>query len=321
MRIAIIGNAGSGKSTLASQLAIVHSLEALDLDTLAWEPGKIAVPRTPGVAAAEVRTFCGTHPRWVVEGCYSDLMGDVLDSSPTLLFMDPGVDACLANCRSRPWEPHKYASKEDQDSKLEFLLSWVKDYYTRQGALSLAAHRTLFDGYRGNKLRLTALVDRAFVEVQPLRWFSHDVDALAARFTACQIPEKEWTHAGHLVVGLWHVHRYGADEALTRLRAGIRQLNESQGGVNSATNGYHETITAAYVHLLSQFLASGAAETPLPDRVSMLLDSPVAGKRALSAFYSTERLMSTEARAGWMDPDLAPLDLATLVTDTLAQRP
>ena len=43
-----------------------------------------------------------------------------------------------------------------------------------------------------------------------------------------------------------------------RLRSGIRRLNESHGGVNSATDGYHETITAAYVQLLAQYLERSA---------------------------------------------------------------
>jgi energy-coupling factor transporter ATP-binding protein EcfA2 len=37
MRIAVIGNSGSGKSTLARQLAAVHALASLDLDTIAWD--------------------------------------------------------------------------------------------------------------------------------------------------------------------------------------------------------------------------------------------------------------------------------------------
>ena len=98
-----------------------------------------------------------------------------------------------------------------------------------------------------------------------------------------------------------------------RLRSGIRRLNESQGGVNSATDGYHETITAAYVQLLAQYLASCPDDLPLGDRVAWFLASPLAAKRALSAFYSTERLMSTTARAGWVEPDLAPLSAATVL--------
>ena len=49
------------------------------------------------------------------------------------------------NCRSRPFEPHKYATAAEQDAHLELLLGWVRDYYTRDGDLSLAAHQALFD--------------------------------------------------------------------------------------------------------------------------------------------------------------------------------
>jgi len=33
----------------------------------------------------------------------------------------------------------------------------------------------------------------------------------------------------------------------------------------------------------------------------------------LSAFYSTDRLMSTIARAQWVEPDLAPLQLSSIL--------
>ncbi len=136
------------------------------------------------------------------------------------------------------------------------------------------------------------------------------IDELAARFEACAIPAAEWTHEAHLIVGLWHVDRYGADEALVRLRSGIRRLNESHGGVNSATDGYHETITAAYVRLLAQYLDMCPDDLSPDDRTARFLESPLAAKRALSAFYSTELLMSTTARAGWVEPDLARLSAA-----------
>ena len=45
--------------------------------------------------------------------------------------VEPGREQCLANCRARPWEPHKYASKAQQDEKLAFLLDWVAAYYER----------------------------------------------------------------------------------------------------------------------------------------------------------------------------------------------
>ena len=63
-----------------------------------------------------------------------------------------------------------------------------------------------------------------------------DVDDLAARFSAGTISREEWTHLAHLAVGTWHVQRYGPDEALTRLRAGIRRLNDLHGTPNSAAS-------------------------------------------------------------------------------------
>jgi adenylate kinase family enzyme len=300
MRVAIVGNSGSGKSTLASQIAASHSLTALDLDTVFWEPRQVAVARPPDAVAADVTAFCASHEKWVVEGCYAALVRHALEHSPILLFMDPGVDGCLANCRRRPWEPHKYASKAEQDEKLAFLMSWVREYYTREDDLSLAAHQTLFESYRGPKLRL-AHRDTSFL------------DDLGARFAACAIPAKEWTHAAHLTVGLWHVDRYGAEHALARLRDGIRALNESHGGVNSETHGYHETITAVYVQLLAQYLEASAVDMPLGMRALQLLASPLAAKDVLFRFYSRERLMSTAARVGWLDADCRPVNLTDVL--------
>jgi hypothetical protein len=90
-------------------------------------------------------------------------------------------------------------------------------------------------------------------------------------------------------------------------------LNESFGGANTATSGYHETITAAYVTLLSQFNGPCQADEALADRVTQLLAGPLAAKEILFAFYSRERLMSMEARAACVEPDLGPLHLSTVL--------
>jgi hypothetical protein len=139
-----------------------------------------------------------------------------------------------------------------------------------------------------------------------------DLDDLVSRFSSCDLPHAEWTHQAHLAVGAWHVDRYGADEALVRLREGIRRLNDSHGTPNSATRGYHETITRAYVTLLAEALSAPPAGESLGARVARLLSSPVADRNLLLRFYSRERLMSPEARAAWMAPDLRPLRLAGL---------
>ncbi|MBK9796844.1 MAG: shikimate kinase [Holophagaceae bacterium] len=164
MRIAIIGNSGSGKSTLARQIASSYGLTALDLDTLAWVPGKVAIPRDHTSAEADVTAFCSSNENWVVEGCYAGLIQTALSYSPVLIFIEPGVEACLSNCRDRPWEPHKYKSKSEQDEKLPFLLNWVRDYYSREGDLSLGAHHSLFESYQGSKRKIQSRVDPSFIK-------------------------------------------------------------------------------------------------------------------------------------------------------------
>jgi hypothetical protein len=143
-----------------------------------------------------------------------------------------------------------------------------------------------------------------------------DVESLARQFIASTLPREEWTHLAHLAVGLWHVDRYAAADALDRLRRGIRKLNDSHGTPNSASSGYHETITRAYVRLLAEFNDRCTAQMPLTERVTRLFKSNLAQKEALLNFYSHAVLMSAKARQEWVEPDIAPIQLGRL--DALA---
>lgn len=154
MRIAILGNSGSGKSTLATWLAQAADLAVLDLDSVAWEPDQPAVARSSALAEADVAAFCTTHTGWVLEGCYANLVEAALRFEPFLIFLNPGLERCTAHCLSRPWEPHKYPSRQEQDANLPFLLAWVAEYYTRDGPMSLAAHQAVFDRHPERKVEL-----------------------------------------------------------------------------------------------------------------------------------------------------------------------
>ena len=156
-RVVILGNAGSGKTTLARRLAQQNRAPVLDLDTIAWEPGMPPVRSAPATALARLSGFCDAAPAWIVEGCYADLAEAALARRPELVFLNPGEAVCLANCRNRPWEPHKYASAAELDAALPYLLEWVGGYYRRDDEFSLARHRALFDAYDGPKRELVAL--------------------------------------------------------------------------------------------------------------------------------------------------------------------
>jgi adenylate kinase family enzyme len=170
MRFAILGNSGSGKSTLASWLARSADLALLDLDSVAWEPAQPAVARSIALAEADVAKFCTGHTRWVLEGCYGNLIEAAYQFQPFLVFLNPGVESCTANCLNRPWEPHKYASKQEQDSNLKVLLSWVAEYYTRDGPMSLESHRTVFEKYPGRKVELQRVPQLSPPDTEVLSW-------------------------------------------------------------------------------------------------------------------------------------------------------
>ena len=151
MRVLIFGNSGSGKSTLAKQISREHDLPHLDLDTIVWEPHKIAIQRQPDAIAASLMAFLAENEQWAIEGCYGELVATASEHCTELIFLNPGLDTCLAHNLARPWEPHKYASKQAQDEMLGNLQAWVTEYYQRQDQWSYHAHRIIFDSFAGPK--------------------------------------------------------------------------------------------------------------------------------------------------------------------------
>ena len=86
----------------------------------------------------------------------------------------------------------------------------------------------------------------------------------------------------------------------------IRGYNEAVGGVNDDRQGYHDTITKAYLAGARCFLRE-SHERGLLEQVNALLVSPVGSREWPLWFYSRERLFSVEARLRHVPPDLHPL--------------
>ena len=152
MRVLVFGNSGSGKTTYARTLATREGLAHLDLDSIVWEPGKIAVQRPRESAAAALKSFIDSQASWVIEGCYGELVRAASLHCTLLVFLNPGMKACMANNLKRPWEPHKYASLDLQNAMLSQLQEWVTGYYKREDAWSYRVHREIFDTFAGAKL-------------------------------------------------------------------------------------------------------------------------------------------------------------------------
>lgn len=151
-RTLIFGNSGSGKSTLAKRISSEAMVAHLDLDTLAWKGPAVREAFT--VSEERIQDFIATNEQWVIEGCYASLIEVAAIQARSLIFLNPGTVTCQENCRLRPWEPHKYKSREAQDKNLPMLLDWVAQYESRADEFSLLAHRKLFESFVGTKYEI-----------------------------------------------------------------------------------------------------------------------------------------------------------------------
>jgi hypothetical protein len=128
-------------------------------------------------------------------------------------------------------------------------------------------------------------------------------DGLMAR----TLPRADWTHEAHLAATTYLLLRrpdIDVDKALPGI---IRAYNESVGGVNSDSEGYHETITRVFLRGVRLFLAGADIDEPLHELVNELLLSPMGRRDWPLRFYSHERLFSVEARREFVPPDVAAL--------------
>jgi len=130
---------------------------------------------------------------------------------------------------------------------------------------------------------------------------------LIAQFCQRTLPKAEWTHAAHLRVGLWYVLHFSPEEALSRLRSGIRLLNEAHGTPNTDRGGYHETITRFYVQWIGRFVRERGRSKPFDELAAELVAAAGDNKVPLR-YYSSAVLFSAAARLRWVEPDLASLD-------------
>src|SRR2546427_6837500 len=73
-----------------------------------------------------------------------------------------------------------------------------------------------------------------------------DEEFLAA-FHDCRLKNSEFRHADHLRLAWLHLHREPLEIALANVRAGIQKFAQK----HNAAGLYHETITTAWVRLLS----------------------------------------------------------------------
>ncbi len=132
---------------------------------------------------------------------------------------------------------------------------------------------------------------------------AHIGEGLLAR----TLPRAEWTHEAHLASTTYLLTRRPDVDIDKKLPDIIRAYNENVGGVNSDSEGYHETVTRVFLHGVRLFLSEADLDEPLHELVNELLLSPMGRRDWPMRFYSPERLFSVEARRNFVPPDIAAL--------------
>src|SRR3954469_1455972 len=77
-----------------------------------------------------------------------------------------------------------------------------------------------------------------------------EIETLVRAFEDCTFPHARWKHTEHLTVALWYQRRHPRNQATELIRTGIQRYNARYG----RADGYHETVTLAWIALIDRFL-------------------------------------------------------------------
>lgn len=128
---------------------------------------------------------------------------------------------------------------------------------------------------------------------------------LLERFEAADLTMDQWNHRRHVRVAWCYLNQLPVDEALAKMRAGLKALLPVFGLEDSLTTGYHETITVAWLRIIADLMARHGGHATSQEFLSE--NTQLGSKRVLRFFYSKERLVSERAKREFLEPDIVPL--------------
>jgi hypothetical protein len=143
-------------------------------------------------------------------------------------------------------------------------------------------------------------------------------DEFLLAFERCRLARADWTHEAHVRMAWLYLTRTGPRAGvLDRVRGGIQKLNAEfvarQHRAGPAPHkepdprgldGYHETVTAAFVAVIAARVVPGEPFPAFRARNADLFDRHLS---ALLAHYSPDRLFSAAAKSDFLEPDRQPL--------------
>jgi hypothetical protein len=130
--------------------------------------------------------------------------------------------------------------------------------------------------------------------------------ALIDGFESQSLPLESWVHRSHVRVAVLYLSRFGFDGALERLRTRIQAFNQAKGVKDTKSSGYHETLTVAWLRVIANAL-DVMSRPPANSLEFCRQHEHLLDKTLLRRHYSSDRMLTEEAKRQFVEPDLEPL--------------
>ena len=174
----------------------------------------------------------------------------------------PGVDTQMLDPRST------WADKDEYDRTAAKLVDLFVENFAQfadqvDEGVRQAAPKVAQQAHKPTQPHpLSPVTDRAPRRTRSMTEYRHDFSLPTPRSSIsakgcsrARCPRAEWTHEAHLAATTYLLAEAPRRRPRCELPGIIRRFNESVGGVNSDTEGYHETITRVFLHGVRLFLA------------------------------------------------------------------
>ncbi len=132
------------------------------------------------------------------------------------------------------------------------------------------------------------------------------LDSFLRGFDQGSPPKSEWTHGAHIAAAASYLLDSNVEVILPLMRARISAYNLAVGGANTATSGYHETLTQFWLLIVAELLRQRQPASRLEAaRQAVAIFGEARTLHTL--YYSGDVVPDSAARQQWRQPDLLPL--------------
>ena len=127
-----------------------------------------------------------------------------------------------------------------------------------------------------------------------------EILTLVDRLERCLLSATEFHHRDHLTVAAVYLYASEFASALEKMRSSLCRFAAHHGSTL-----YHETMTGFWLMQVQKHLDRSLCLAQAVERVQVALPD----KGLVNAYYSPGLLHSTEAKAGWVEPNLQEINM------------